>query len=289
MGGLGNVMFQIAALMSYSKDNPDIDPKLGYWISHQSEYSLKSSINFSAMKNHHFEPWGGHDLKEKGVSLGDVFPKLPWFDGRPIAFQWDFNQKLTWEHDTGSGGEYVPIETIAKVPFLIQGYFFNHSYWHHNRDYLLELFTPNESIQNYIGYHYSKLFQGPTTSLHLRLGNSNDFISPVVPPIEWYEYVISSKLNQDQILVFTDNKKMSSNLLNKLDIPKSQITFIDEDPHISMFLMSKCNKHILSNSTLSFWGAYLDNTQENNDTYLHESFFEFHPKTMIPYKNWQVN
>jgi len=54
-------------------------------------------------------------------------------------------------------------------------------------------------------------------------------------------------------------------------------------------MMARCDKHILSNSTLSFWGAYLDNKQENNDTYLHESFFEYHPRTMIPYNNWQIN
>lgn len=289
MGGLGNVMFQISALLSHAKDNPDIDPKLGYWISHQSEYSIKSSITNSPMRNHHFDPWGGHDLKEKGLSLGDIFPKLPWFDARPLAFKWEFDQRLTWEFDTGSGGQFIPIENIAKPPFLIQGYFFNHQYWHHNREYLLDVFTPNQAIQNYIGYHYGSFFSKPTISLHLRLGNDNDFISPIVPPIEWYESVLSSKLNEEQILVFTDNEKMSRFLLNKLDIPKSQITFISEDPHISMLMMSKCNKHILSNSTLSFWGAYLDNTQENTDTYIHESFFEYHPKSMIPYQSWHIN
>lgn len=289
MGGLGNVMFQIAALMSYAKDNPNVDPKLGYWISHQSEYSLKSSITNSPMKNHHFEPWGGHNLKEKGVSLGDIFPKLPWFDGRPLAFHWDFNQRLTWEFDTGSGGQYVPISDITKPPFLIQGYFFNHQYWHHNRDFLLDLFTPNQEIEKYIQFHYSNIFKKPTTSLHLRMGNDNDFISPIVPPIEWYNNILSSESSENQILIFTDNQKMSSNLLKKLDIPKSNFIFIDEDPHISMIMMSKCDKHILSNSTLSFWGAYLDNKKENTDTFIHQTFFEYHPKSMIPYDSWISN
>jgi hypothetical protein len=121
------------------------------------------------------------------------------------------------------------------------------------------------------------------------MGNDNDFIPPVVPNIEWYHNVLKSQLDDRQILVFTDNKLKSSFLLNKLDIPKSQITFIDEDPHISMIMMSRCDKHILSNSTLSFWGAYLDNKQENSDTFIHESFFQFHPESMIPYDSWVIN
>lgn len=288
MGGLGNMMFQMAALLSYSKDH-DIEPKLGYWTSHQSEYSISNPITGSPMKNKHFQPWGGHYLKEPGVSLGDIFPKLPWFDGRPLAFIWDFNQDLTWKYDTGSGGQYFPIEQIVNPPFLIQGYFFNHQYWHHNRDYLLEVFTPNDYLENYINKNYLRLYDKGSISLHMRLGNSNDFISPVVPPLDWYSEILSTQLNEEQLLVFTDNKEMSSNLLNKLDIPKSQITFIEEDPHISMIMMSKCDKHILSNSTLSFWGAYLDNKQENADTFIHESFFEYHPKSMIPYDSWKIN
>lgn len=289
MGGLGNMMFQMSALLSFYKDHGTIDPKLGYWITHQSEYSLESVTTRSKMKNHHFEPWGGHQMKERGISLGDIFPNLPWFDGRPLAFIWDYNQSLTWEYDTGSGGEFIPIENVAQPPFLIQGYFFNHLYWHHNREYLLEIFQPNPMINEYLNYHYSRLYTNRTISLHLRMGNSNDFITPVIPPIDWYDYVLSSNLTDEQIVVFTDNQEKSSSLLKKLDIPKSQITFIDEDPHISMLMMAKCDKHILSNSTLSFWGAYLDNKQENDDTFIHESFFQYHPKSMIPYDSWKIN
>ena len=31
MGGLGNLMFQMAALLSYAKDNLNAEPVLGYW------------------------------------------------------------------------------------------------------------------------------------------------------------------------------------------------------------------------------------------------------------------
>jgi hypothetical protein len=289
MGGLGNLMFQMAALLSDAKDNLNFDPVLGYWLTHQSEYSGRSKVMDCNTRNHHFDPWGGHTLKDRGITLGDIFPKLPWFYGRPPAFQWDINQRLTWDFDTGQGGEYIPIRDIASPPFLIQGYFFNHLYWHHNRSYLLDMFTPNNELLNYLQLNYSNLYKDQTISLHLRLGNDNDFIQPVVPPIEWYKSILNKIRYGHHILVFTDNQDRGKELLDILDIPKSDVTFVDEDPHTSMFMMARCDKHILSNSTLSFWGAYLDNKQENNDTYLHESFFEYHPKEMIPYQNWQIN
>jgi hypothetical protein len=127
-------MFQIAALLSNSKDKMNFDPIFGYWLTHQSEYSGRSKVLDCNTRNHHFDPWGGHELKDRGITLGNIFPKLPWFYGRPPAFDWDFNQRLTWEFDTGQGGEYIPIEKVASPPFLIQGYFFNSLYWHfHHR------------------------------------------------------------------------------------------------------------------------------------------------------------
>ena len=78
--------------------------------------------------------------------------------------------------------------------------------------------------------------------------------------------------------------------LPQLDgFPKEKFVYIDEDPYIAVHMMSMCDKHILSNSTLSFWGAYLDKKQENEYTFIHETFFERHPYSMIPYDKWKIN
>ena len=53
--------------------------------------------------------------------------------------------------------EWNPIGDIASPPFIIQGYFFNHLYWHHNRSYLLDMFTPNNELLNYYIQSYKKL------------------------------------------------------------------------------------------------------------------------------------
>lgn len=288
MGGLGNIMFQMATLLSYCKDK-GYRPLMGYWTNHQSESSKWSPILNRNGRNHHFDPWGGHTVKDKDISLGDIFPKLPWFEGRPNAFQWWFDQQLAWDYDTGKGGEYIDLDTIVtQTPSIFQGYFFNHKYWHHHRDMLMDYFTPDPNITDWIEYNYGQLFTKDTISLHLRLGNDNDFIQPVRIEPEWVKNILMEIDNDSNVLVFSDNESLAKKYVEKTNYPKSKFHFIDEDPYICMLMMAMCNKHILSNSTLSFWGAYLDSKQENEYTYIHESFFEHHPRTMIPYQSWKI-
>jgi len=54
----------------------------------------------------------------------------------------------------------------------------------------------------------------------------------------------------------------------------------------SIFMMAKCNHHILHVSTMSFWGAYLDKKQSGK-TFYHENFEKCHTDRMIPKSlNW---
>ena len=53
--------------------------------------------------------------------------------------------------------------------------------------------------------------------------------------------------------------------------------------------MAMCTHHVLTSSTLSFWGAYLDERQPTGGkTILHDSFFDAHGRGMLPYTEWIV-
>ena len=288
-GGLGNMMFQTATLMVYAKEM-GYDPIVGYWTTHQSESSkFNKHLNRNG-RNIHFDPWGGHILKDPHISFGDVYPNLPWFDSRPNAFEWWFDQSLGWDIDTGEGGVYYDLKQKVKPPYLFQGYFFNKLYWHHERDYILEIFEPDENISNYIEYNYGGLFKN-SISLHLRMGGGrqDNFFDIKLIPEEWVIKILNNESEGHKVLVFSDNLESAKNFVNKLGFPKEKFVYIDEDPYIAVHMMSMCDKHILSNSTLSFWGAYLDKKQENEYTFIHESFFKRHPYSMIPYNKWKIN
>jgi len=289
-GGLGNMMFQISTILSYAKDN-NLRPLIGYWTTHQSESSRWSKRLNRYARNHHFEPWGGHILQDRPVSLGEVYPKLPWFNDRPNAFEWWFNQDFAYELDTGKSGLFVDIGKDLVPPFLVQGYFFNYRFWHHNRDYILDMFTLDEELRDWMYYHYGNLFQQKTISVHLRLGNDTDFMPVEKVPMKWVIDKIESLVEgkDDNVLIFSDNLPAAKKMLYlNCDVRRSQLHFIEDDPYICMELMSRCDKHILSNSTLSFWGAYMDRNENNPETYIHESFFKEHPIEMIPYDNWKI-
>lgn len=288
MGGLGNMMFQVATLMSHAKDH-NLRPLLGYWTNHQSEYAKYWDMLDKYSRNGHFDPWGGHQMKNPAITLGDVFPNLPWFLGKPNAFDWWFDQSLAWEIDTGKGGVYHPLEDKLVPPGIVQGYFFNQKYWHHNREYLLDLFTPEPGLERWLDNHYGMLFEKNTISIHLRLGVRLDFIPPVQVPGNWIMDTLREIDEDSNILVFSDDMEAARNFFYRSKFPRGRVFFIDEDQYMCMLLMAKCDKHILTNSTLSFWGAYLDRKQDNPYTYLHETFFDFHPQEMIPYESWKIS
>jgi hypothetical protein len=59
--------------------------------------------------------------------------------------------------------------------------------------------------------------------------------------------------------------------------------------YISLIMMSMCDDYILHNSTLSFWGAYLNKNQPKCKTIMNINFFKNHPRELIPPKyNWKV-
>jgi hypothetical protein len=288
MGGLGNMMFQVAALMSHAKDQ-ELRPLVGYWSNHQSEFSKNWEMFGKYGRNGHFDPWGSHPMKNPPITLGDVFPKLPWFVGRPNAFDWWFDQSMAWEIDTGKGGVYIPLEEKLSPPGIVQGYFFNQKYWHHNRDYLLDIFTADPGLEKWMDKQYGMLFEKDTISVHLRIGSKMDFIEPIKVPGTWIVDKIKEIDDNSNILVFSDNLQEAREFFYKSRLPRGRTFFIDEDQYMCMLLMAKCDKHILTNSTLSFWGAYLDVKQENPYTFIHETFFESHPREMIPYESWQIS
>lgn len=78
---------------------------------------------------------------------------------------------------------------------MSSGYFFNAQYWHQGRDKVLDIFTLNPAITEYISAYYGDLFQGPreTVSLHLRLGYSGEPAKNLLgdrklPPRRFYEH-----------------------------------------------------------------------------------------------------
>jgi hypothetical protein len=151
----------------------------------------------------------------------------------------------------------------------IDGFFQSEKYFNNHKKEILELFLPDEKITNQIKEKYSDLLTEKTTSIHVRRG---DYIKNsthhFVQGIDYFNQaieIVDSKT--DKYLVFSDDIEWCKKNFNG-----DKFAFIeDEKDYIELYLMSMCSNNITSNSSFSWWGAWLN--QNPN-------------KTVIGTKNW---
>lgn len=124
---------------------------------------------------------------------------------------------------------------------------------------------------------YSALFDKKTISLHYRLGG--DRVTNLMQnyhknvSIDYYKQALKlTQYNPDEynILVFSDRMDQCKELLKELDYP---FYFIQNENNVLDFtMMSLCDINIVSNSTFSWWAAYMNQ---------HD-----HKKIIVPESEW---
>jgi len=227
-GGLGNMLFQIAATKSLSIDNgvdcsfPNLQHHLNY-LNNDMSYNpkLKYSFDYNIIFN----------------NLKSINPKT----NKTINFPFHYHNAQ------------LPNEDI-----MINGFFQSEKYFLHNRKSILEFFNFNE-IDKKVRDKYKSLLEGKLTSIHVRRG---DYVTHPnhhpVQTIEYYNKSVEIIDNDNTIVVFSDDIEWC-----KKNFDIDNIIYIEnEKDYIEMYLMSLCDNNIISNSSFSWWGAWL-NTNEN--------------------------
>jgi hypothetical protein len=228
-GGIGNLLFEIAATISYGLDNNhdvlfDID---NHKIGLQGNNAIKYKDNiFSKLNNN--------------VLKTDIDYNEPYFHYKEINIKSDKNKVL-----------------------CLNGYFQSEKYFINNKDVIIDTFSPNneekiflENILNNYRNNGKEL-----VSLHIRRGDYLKF--PTIHPFIGLNYINKSiSLFDDyNILVFSDDIKWC-----KDNIQKENVFYLNNDIKLEdyqeLWLMSLCDHNIISNSSFSWWGSYL-NKNEN--------------------------
>jgi hypothetical protein len=193
--------------------------------------------------------------------------------------------------------QYIPFGNTTKFPQQFHGYWFSHRYWHGERAYLLEILGFNPAITRYLVQRYGHLLNNAThesVSVHVRLGYASEPANALLkdrafPPKIFMQSAFERLGKDKNFLVFADDPVRARQALAPVASAGYALTYIDDNSVMSLKLMSMCKHHILTSSTLSFWGAYLDPRQPTGGrTLLHESFFVSHGKEMVPYTEWEV-
>jgi len=233
MGGLGNQMFQISKALSEGLDN-DIDV---------------------VFRPSSFVPMHGNQPTKY---LNNIFKNIKFNN---ITEALERVSEPSWSYSDMGLLYYKPIE--------FYGYFQSSKNFKSNKEKIIELFSPNDEFIEKIKNMYPNILSKNSISIHVRRGDYLT-ISEILPTIDkTYIDESLSKLNtKGDIFIFSNDKKWVE---ENLDYENSTIVTGLED-YEELWAMSLCNHNIMSNSSFSWWGSYL-NKNKNKKVFVPSIWF----------------
>jgi hypothetical protein len=218
-GQLGNQMFQIAAATSLAIDNNA--------LAVFPDLSSSTHDNIPFNREHIFRNLNS-DIPEK---ISKEY-KEPYFHYKEIPYQ--SNMK-------------------------IDGYFQSEKYFIHNKDKILDMFKPSQIITARLLEKYSQIINHPkSVAIHIRTYHDT---TPDYHPFVGWEYFSKAVAlfdNESLFVIFSDNFKKAELKINKILKNKNYLLMKDNSHLDDFYLMSFCKNQIISNSTFSWWAAYLN-------------------------------
>lgn len=158
----------------------------------------------------------------------------------------------------------LPVEKYPcfRGNYYIKAWFQNEKYLRKIRGILLKELTPKKKIR--ISHEVRRALEyEETVSLHIRRG---DYVGSVkMLPIVYFKKaaaLMKEKYQKPLFLIFSEDIEW---VKKNLDIG-SHCLYINEDGKLQdyeeLFIMSRCKSNIISNSTFSWWGAWLNRNPE---------------------------
>ena len=242
MGGLGNQLFQIATVLAYS------------W-----KYSLIPI--FEKIKE------SPSRIRGRPTYWDKVFQKLSVSKHLPYRLVF-FMRKSSVYHK-------IPRPDLIKNFFssngiILDGFFQSAKYFDEFRERLLTcLFIVRASEKEFLRKKYHEIFNKEkiTVSVHIRRDDNvshpwTEFF-PNLWDTDYYEKTIAYFLNKFsseklRFVVISDDPFWSKEFMKKKFSMLKPI-FTHEKDYLDLYLMSCCKHHIISNSSFSWWAAYLNN------------------------------
>tara|TARA_Y100000389_G_scaffold203370_1_gene251590 strand:- start:1797 stop:2435 length:639 start_codon:yes stop_codon:yes gene_type:complete len=145
--------------------------------------------------------------------------------------------------------------------FDISGFFQTEKYFKNVEDTIRSDFKFKKYIESKAENIISK-FNSPI-SIHIRRGDYVTNPNHEALNLKYYQKSINLFKKSDTFIVFSDDtdwcKQQNLFLDKKFNFASD---FTNNFDYLDMCLMSKCNKHIIANSTFSWWGAWLSGTND---------------------------
>lgn len=139
----------------------------------------------------------------------------------------------------------------------IAGYLQSEKYFEHCKEDIKKMFTFKEDFKRQLIAKYSHVFEKPVIAIHIRRGDYIGNPNYYQLPLRYYLHALEDNFptwHKDyNIFVFSDDIHYCKAYLDTDNVFFSEGQSEVED----MCLMSECQHFILSNSSYSWWGAWL--------------------------------
>jgi hypothetical protein len=230
LGGLGNLMFEIAKGESWRAQG------------HKVYYTYVEE-NFQNMRD-------GYPGQRNPDLYKTMFPNFDW-DANKLPEGLKLTPKLL------TFGKEIDIEPVEGIEYV--------GYWQSEKNFLSKefvrnLFQPSPMIREKISL-FSEWSERATCSIHVRRTDYLKFSHiHAVPPMEYYEKAMWSlePFKIEKYIIFSDDIPWCQE-----NFKGSQFQFMDASEDVSLFLMGMTKHHIIANSSFSWWGAFLNETQDS--------------------------
>jgi hypothetical protein len=266
-GGLGNQLFQIFTSISYSM--------------REKQNFMLPFLPFSKRKSIYWDTVFINLKNNSNIIDNNIFKDIK-YDKKYEEINFSYNEIISLNNNNSN--------------LLLNGYFQSYKYFINDYKYIYDFLNLN-NLKNSLEPIYNNLItnQNKTISIHFRLGDYKDLKNthPILPYEYYYKslkYLINPNENYN-VLYFCEevDKDVVEFIIFKLKKQFVNIEFIqcpfDIEDWKQMFLMSLCNKHIIANSTFSWWGAHFNNREKivcYPSIWFGKDLLHYHVKDLFP-------
>jgi hypothetical protein len=245
MGRLGNQMFQFASTLAVGK-------RKGYEV----KFPLENCRDLRRIGPIDLNTGALSDVKCDLLDCFDI-PAEYFTSSSRIQIN-SFYSESIFEYDGR-------IESIPDGCNL-SGYFQTEKYFTGSEDEIKKIFSFKKEIIEEGNRILNEIIgNGELVSIHVRRGDYTLYPDhhPMCSPNYYYLSIEEIKKISGEnvnIVIFSDDKKwcyenMSNYIGNNFTIPET------ENPYVELYMMTKCNYHIIANSSFSWWGSWLSNSK----------------------------
>lgn len=207
-------------------------------------------------------PWGrlGNQLFCIAATIGTAhrngqpFVLPPWSYSPYFAHSLPTGQLPNARIYTQPSFAYQPVD-LPTGDWDLRGSFQSERFFAEAAEQVRHYFTPAPNLLADLQARYGQLLAQHPVSLHVRRGDYVRQRAAFPPqPLAYYQTAIDRFPPNTRFLVFSDDLPWC-----RRQFTGDRFTFVDGGSDIrDLFLMSLCRHHILSNSSFSWWGAWLN-------------------------------